>query len=163
MEWFRKIVEGSFDENGNIRLETLLSDFNREFAGNAVIKAKYDEDMANLSKSSNEEKAALLSEIERLKANEKKILRDSAVDIALTKAGAKNIKAAKALLEIGDEADQGEIEDMVKALKEGEDTSFLFEKKTEFFGRYPEDGDDSGEISLDDMSYSEMLRFINGD
>ncbi|MDN6108341.1 MAG: phage scaffolding protein [Lactobacillus sp.] len=58
------------------------------------------------------------------------IKKDSAIDLALTQAGAKNIKAAKALLD-GDKLDLSDdgvkgLDDQLKALKENE--SYLFEQ-----------------------------------
>lgn len=153
MEWFKKIIEDATDENGNINIDILVKEFNTEFKKNAVLKSRYDEEISRIE----EEKDG---EIQRLKENERRLLRESAVDLALTKAGARSLKAAKALLEIEEDADEETINDKIRSLAENEESSFLFEKNEEFFGSRPDEGADEGSKSLDEMSYSEMCRYL---
>lgn len=60
----------------------------------------------------------------------------NAIELALTQHGAKNVKAVKALIDVdkvkvSDSGDKVEgLEDQIKALTTGADTSFLFETKT---------------------------------
>lgn len=80
---------------------------------------------------------------------------NNAVEMALAGAKAKNIKAVKALLELDKAELDGDkvrgLEEQIKALKEADDTKFLFEaetaKKPEFKGFNPGESKDPSKSS----------------
>lgn len=92
-----------------------------------------------------------------------------ALERALTKAGAKNIKAVKALLNIEKaELEGGEIKGInaqIESLKKAEDSSFLFESKNtetpKFVGVAPSEG--SGKPAMLDpsnMKYDDFCKYV---
>ncbi len=97
---------------------------------------------------------------------------DNAVDLAIYKAGGKNLKAIKALISfneitIDDEVVTG-LDEQIKALKENENTKFLFEDKESLMikGATPVTGERTQGISKSDfqkMSYKERLEIYNKD
>lgn len=97
---------------------------------------------------------------------------DNAVETALVGAKAKNIKAVKALLELG-KAELNEdgtvkgLAEQLKALAESPDTGFLFEaeqkKRGSFKGANPAEGGDgapAGGKEPKDMSYDELCAYL---
>lgn len=97
---------------------------------------------------------ALTKQIEQLQAENKATKVNAAVEMALTIAKAKNIKAVKALLEnldtaeIGDDGKVKGLDDQITKLKSGEDTKFLFaedakNKPPKMKGMTPADGGDN--------------------
>lgn len=103
-------------------------------------------------------------EIKRLKV-------DTAVELALSTAKAKNAKAVKALLDLekAELADDGTVkglDDQIKKLVEGVDTGFLFDTsapKKDFKGFKPgETGDPkpSGDKEPKDMDYDELCAYL---
>lgn len=168
MEWFKNIIEKSYDENGSINIEILVKEFDKEFSKNAVSKIKYDEALKEIQEKDNQikelegvEVEKLKAEVESLKNNEKEIIKNNAIEMALIKAGAKNLKATKALIQLDDEFNEEELKKQIESLTQGEDSSFLFEKNTGFFGSSPEESSGSLEKSFDEMSYSEMCAVMN--
>lgn len=137
--------------------------------------AERDKQLKELNKSIGNE-ADLKTMIENYqKANEelKQQLKQNeinyALERALTKAGAKNIKAVKALLNIEKaELEGGElkgINEQIENLKKAEDSSFLFElKNTEtpkFVGVAPSEG--SGKPAMLDpsnMKYDDFCKYV---
>ena len=110
------------------------------------------------------------------KAHEDEIKRlriDTAVELALSAAKAKNVKAVKALLDLekAELADDGTVkglEDQIKKLASAADSGFLFEqqdpKKKDFKGFKPgESGDPagaSGGKTPQDMTYDELCAYL---
>ena len=97
---------------------------------------------------------------------------DSAIDMALTNAKAKNKVAVKALLKDLDKAEileDGTIKglaDQIKTLSEAEDSKFLFEevKTPTFTGATPAPSSDkqiTGQVDTSKMTYSEMVKYLN--
>ncbi len=174
MEWFKKIIEMAADKNGSIEIEVLIKEFNREFGKNAVIKSRYDELLAENEKIKTEIKEkndilaqyekidiqAMKDEIEALKQKQKDIIKDNAIDLALIKAGARNIKAAKALIELDGDFDENLLNEQIKNLAQDENSSFLFSKNSDLSGFMPAQGESENEKSIDEMSYSEMCRYL---
>lgn len=82
----------------------------------------------------------------RLSAEKSCLELELEICMALHKAGAKNIEAARALIDrdailaVG-QADYVSLDDRIKALKENEDTSFLFESKKRSCGFVPHQPD----------------------
>lgn len=103
-------------------------------------------------------------------AAEMKALRvDSAVNAALSKAGAKNLKAAKALLDLenAELAEDGSVkglDDQIKALTEAEDSKFMFgSPKPKMKGaKAGEQGaeDDDQKVDTSKMSYEELCAYL---
>lgn len=92
-----------------------------------------------------------------------------AVERTLTKAGAKNLKAVKALLDLTNtEINNGEIKDLekqIEQLKKADDSSFLFESKTvetpKFVGVAPSEG--SGRpvtAKAENMTYEQLCQYL---
>lgn len=107
----------------------------KKSAGDNEALTKQIEDLQNSNKEASKKYA---DEIKELKLN-------AAIDSALTGAKAKNITAVKALLndlKLNDDGTVTGLEDQIKALKSGKDTSFLFEaeqKGSQLKGMKPED------------------------
>lgn len=163
MDWFKELIEKSYDEEGNISLEGLVKEFDKAFSQNAVSKLKYDEVLAEVKEKGEKlteyEKInidELMAENERLKEREKQITENNAIEMALVKAGAKNLKAAKALIQIEGDFSEEKLKEQIESLTHGEDSSFLFEKSGIFYGSGIEESGGSVEKSFDEMSYSEM-------
>ncbi|MCM1296511.1 MAG: phage scaffolding protein [Muribaculaceae bacterium] len=105
------------------------------------------------------------AEIKRLKI-------DTAVDLALSAAKAKNVKAVKALLELenAELAEDGTVKglaDQIKKLAESPDSGFLFDtgkQKQQFTGFKPGEGGDGGAPAggkePKDMTYDELCAFL---
>lgn len=163
MDWFKELIEKSYDEEGNISLEGLVKEFDKAFSQNAVSKLKYDEVLAEVKEKGEKlteyEKInidELMAENERLKEREKQITENNAIEMALVKAGAKNLKAAKALIQIEGDFSEEKLKEQIESLTHGEDSSFLFEKSGSFYGSGIEESSGSVEKSFEEMSYSEM-------
>lgn len=101
----------------------------------------------------------------------KKLKLDNAVDSALTAAKAKNVKAVRALLDLGkaELSDDGTVkglDEQIKALKAADDSKFMFESsgKPKMKGaKTGEDGTDDGDGKPDTskMSYDELCQFLS--
>lgn len=101
----------------------------------------------------------------------KRIKVDTAVELALSAAKAKNVKAAKALLEL-DNAELAEdgtvkgLDEQIKKLAESPESGFMFEtgkQKQNFKGFKPgESGDPkgSGDKAPSEMSYDELCAYL---
>jgi hypothetical protein len=100
--------------------------------------AKRDADIAELNKAT-EGNEALQAQIEKLQseyaadkekleATVKKTKQDAMVNLALTKAKAKNSKAVKALLELGDDFSEEDLDEAIKVVQEEND--YLFKQET---------------------------------
>lgn len=109
-----------------------------------------DTQIENLKKTAGDNEA-LTKQIEQLQAENKAARVDAAVQLALTVAKAKNVKAVRALLEGLDKAefaDDGTIKglsDQIKKLQNAEDSKFLFEEQQKPAtpkGATPADGGD---------------------
>lgn len=152
MEWIKEILSKYTGEDGKFDLDGATKEIRTEFPKNAVPKADFNEKAQKL-KAVNEDLTAANELVEQLKASNsgnddlqkqiddyKKQLenvtaerladrKNAAIELALTKAGAKNITAVKALLkadelEMTDEGVKG-LEDKVAALKK--DEGYLFQ------------------------------------
>ena len=93
--------------------------------------------------------AANKADVERLTSENKQIRINAAVEQALLMAKAKNVKAAKALLnlegaELAEDGTVKGLDDQIKELREAEASGFLFEApvNAEFKGVTPRDGRD---------------------
>lgn len=140
-----------------------------------------DKQIESLKKSTGDAET-FKAEIERLQGENKaakekyesdlKALKISnAIDSALTGAGAKNLKAARALLDMEKITVDGDnikgIEDQVKALLKGEDSAFLFNVKPDGGATAPKgmkaaegSGKPAGNKSYNEMTYSERIAFL---
>ena len=129
-----------------------------------------DKQIENLKKTAGDNEA-LTKQIEQLQAENKTAKVDAAVQLALTVAKAKNVKAVRALLEGLDKAefaDDGTIKglsDQIKKLQTADDSKFLFEepaKPTTPKGTTPADGGDDKPKGGDPskMNYDELCAFL---
>lgn len=120
----------------------------------------------------NEELKKQISDMQELqKAKDKeyadniaKIRLDNVLDIALMGAGAKNNKAVKALLnldgaKIGEDGKIVGLEEQLKALREANDSSFLFEEIKVPKGSNPA-GNGEKKINFNEMTYSQMEKYL---
>ena len=129
--------------NGNFIPKTRFNEINTELKQTKDLVKERDGQLETLKKSVGDSEE-LKKQIEQLQndnkakdeahANEIKQLKiDTAIDKALADAKAKNTKAVKALLELGDDIEIGEdgtikgLDAKIKALTEAEDTKFLFD------------------------------------
>ena len=129
-------------------------------SGDAESLKKQIETLQAANKQKDSEHAA---EIKRLKI-------DAAVDAALTAAKAKNLKAARALLELdkAELSDDGTVKglaEQIDKLKAGDDTKFMFDAsgKPKLKGaKTGEDGidDGDGKPDLSKMSYDELCAYL---
>ena len=137
-----------------------------------------DKQLAELKKS-NGENEELKKQIETLQAENKdakakyelelkQLQITNAVERELIASGAKNTKAVKALLNLENAEMDGDtvkgLADQIKALKENEDSKFLFAEKqitTPPSGvKAGEGGDKGGQKAVKDMNYSERVAFL---
>lgn len=130
-------------------------------SGDAESLKKQIETLQAANKQKDSEHAA---EIKKLKV-------DAAVDAALTSAKAKNLKAARALLdldkaELSDDGTVKGLAEQIEKLKAGDDTKFMFDAsaKPKMKGAKTgeegvEDGD--GKPDLSKMSYDELCAYLN--
>ena len=92
----------------------------------------------------------------------KTILKNMAASYALLAAGAKNVVAARALIDtnlIEVNLQTGEaqgIDEQIEALKKGEDTYFLFENDNAYV---PQEG--NGDMDTDNMSYKQLCEYFD--
>lgn len=129
-------------------------------SGDAESLKKQIETLQAANKQKDSEHAA---EIKKLKV-------DNAVDNALTAAKAKNLKAARALLDLdkADLADDGTVKglaEQIEKLKAGDDTKFMFDTsgKPKMKGaKTGENGKDDGDDKPDlgNMSYDELCAYL---
>ncbi len=143
--------------------------------------AERDKQLEELKKNSGDADA-LKAQIEKLQGENKEAAKKYAADLkalqvgnaverALTAAGAKNIKAVKALLTDLDKAEMdGEdvkgLADQIKKLKEGEDTKFLFGENNITGAKAGQKGNGNNTITKADfakMSYKERVELYNND
>lgn len=130
-------------------------------SGDAESLKKQIETLQAANKQKDSEHAA---EIKKLKV-------DAAVDAALTAAKAKNLKAARALLdldkaELSDDGTVKGLAEQIEKLKAGDDTKFMFDasakpkmKGAKIGEEGVEDGD--GKPDLSKMSYDELCAYLN--
>ena len=132
----------------------------KKSSGDSEALKKQIEQIQSDNKKKDEEHAA---EIKRLKI-------DAAIDTALTEAKAKNLKAAKALLDMEKITlnDKGEItglSEQIKSLTGSKDTSFIFDSKGGAFkgAKHGEDGHDDGDGKPDfgKMTYAELAQYLS--
>lgn len=98
------------------------------------------------------------AEIEQLKIN-------SAVDMALTKAGAKTLKACKALLDnnnikLDNEGNITGLDEQIKSLSEAEDTKYLFNTETFKGAKVGNSGNDTEPADTSKMNYTELCAYM---
>lgn len=137
--------------------DTQLTDLQTKAAGNESLQAE----ITKLQTANKEASEKYESELKQIKVN-------SAVDLALTNAKARNLKAAKALLDLSEvELDeQGNIkglEEKIKSLTEDEGTKFMFDSgEVQITGTTPGGTANLGENKPDTskMSYSELVAFM---
>lgn len=103
---------------------------------------------------------------DKFEADLKQMKISNAIDSALTGAGAKNIKAVKALLDLEKIKLDGEnvtgIDDQVKMLLSAEDSKFLFNVKTEnqLTGMKAAESNTTAEKPVSEMNYSERVAYM---
>ncbi len=151
------VPKGEFDEvvSQKERLEVEVSE-----------KGALLEDFGRFKDESSVKESEYLALVDRLKA-------ESAVELALSRAGGKNLKAIKALINMGDISvdESGNIlglDEQMEKLLGDENTAFLFEDKDEISikGATPVVGEKTQGISKSDfqkMSYKERLEIYNKD
>ena len=127
-----------------------------------------DTQIENLKKTAGDNEA-LTKQIEQLQAENKAAKVDAAVQLALTVAKAKNVKAVRALLEGLDKAEFAEdgtikgLSDQIKKLQTADDSKFLFEeqkKQTTPKGATPEDG---GDDKPNTMTKADFMKLSTSD
>lgn len=122
---------------------------------NEALTAKITE----LETTNKEAEAKHKKELNALKIN-------AAVDMALTKSGARTMKAVKALLDMDSikldkDGNVTGIDEQIKSLTEGEDTKYLFNTEP-FKGASVgnSEGEPTGGKNIDDMTYTEMEAYL---
>lgn len=162
------IPKARFDEvnNAKIHAENTVKERDKQIeelkaaSGDAESLKKQIETLRATNKQKDSEHAA---EIKKLKV-------DAAVDTALTVAKAKNLKAARALLdldkaELSDDGTVKGLTEQIEKLKTGDDTKFLFDSsaKPKMKGaKTGEEGVEEGDKKPDfsKMSYDELCAYL---
>lgn len=164
------IPKARFDEvnTEKKRLETTLAERNTELevlknsSGDAEA---LKQQITQLQEQYQQKDAAHAAEIAQLKL-------DAAIDAALTDAKAKNHKAVKALLDLEnallqDDGSVKGLEDQLKALKQAEDSKFMFEDSTKQKpnlkgAKTGESGNEDGDKKpdLSSLSYDELCAYL---
>lgn len=139
--------------------EAILELYNQEI-NNFVSKADYDalnEQLGSLEQDNRAEIEKHRAEIESLKIN-------NAIDMALTNAGAKTLKACKAMLDMNgirlskDGSITG-LNEQIKALTEGQDTKYLFNTEV-FKGAHIGSSNEDIPLNVDDMNYTQLCAYM---
>lgn len=179
-ELAKKVAEASAEELKGFIPKTRFDEVNTEKKNLETAKVTLEGQLETL-KNSTGDFESLKKQIETLQqenktkdethaAEVKQLKIDSAVDKALTDARAKNSKAVKALLELG-EAELGEdgtikgLAEKIKALTEAEDSKFLFETDTKkgvkgFKPGEKKDGVPDGKVDTSKMTYDELVEYL---
>ena len=167
-------IDSIMEENGK-DIEAAKGELTAVTAERDQLKAQVserDQQIEGLKKTAGDNEA-LTQQIEQLQAENKAARVNAAVDMALTLAKARNVKAVRALLEGLDKADLSEdgkvkgLEEQIRKLQTGDDTKFLFEdpKPAAPKGTTPADGGDdkpAGTTKADflKMSSKEQMAYI---
>lgn len=139
-----------------------------------ALVAERDKQIEGLKKSTGDNEA-LKAEIEKLQGENKAakekyesdlrtIKINNAIDTALTSAGAKNLKATRALLDMEKITIDGDsvkgVDEQIKSLVKGEDTKFLFNDSTPKGTKAGEPKPSDGNKPYSQMTYSERVAYI---
>lgn len=189
LEWLKTILGENYSEE----IDTAVSG---EIGKNFVSKSNYDqrntaykdlqkqiaerdtqlEELKKVDATKLQEEIAKLQNTNKTAAAdyEKRIAemkKEYAVDTALTKANAKNIKAVRALLdtskiELKEDGSLTGLNEQIEALSKAEDSSFLFgsgKEKTHIDGFHPAQGMNTGEGKTDisKLSYSQLSKYMS--
>jgi len=114
--------------------------------------------IAALQEANKAQKAEFEAQIQSIKVN-------SAIEAALTKAGAKNIKAARALLNtetisLDEKGEAVGLNEQIEALKGDEGSSFLFAVQGAE-GFTPGQGTNPPEVDTSKMNYTQMCAYLD--
>ncbi len=131
-----------------------LKDIEKNVGDNETLKKQIETLQADNKTASEKYK----NEITQLKIN-------SAVDMALTKAGAKTLKAVKALIDIDkisvdESGNVTGVEEQIKGLAEGEDTKYLFNSEAFKGVSVGSGGQEPEAADISKMSYTEMCAYL---
>lgn len=134
--------------------DTQLKNISKNVGDNEELKTQIEK-LQNDNKTATEK---YQSEITQLKIN-------SAVEMALTKAGAKTLKACKALLDtenikLDKDGNITGLDEQLKSLTEGEDTKYLFNTETFKGATIGSGGSDTETLDTSKMNYSELCAYM---
>ncbi|MSS77176.1 phage scaffolding protein [Anaerococcus sp. AGMB00486] len=141
-------------------LKTENENFKNQVASaNEQIEAFKDMDIESIKASAEEYKNKYEQAQIKAKEDMDNITLNNAIDLGLVNAGSRNLKAAKALLDIDSLKDSKNLNDDLKAQIEGlkESDSYLFKTEEEPKQRSMGKSGSIGEKELKDMTYEEML------
>ncbi|MDU7164182.1 MAG: phage scaffolding protein [Anaerococcus vaginalis] len=128
-------------------------------SANEQIEAFKDMDIESIKASAEEYKNKYEQAQIKAKEDMDNITLNNAIDLGLVNAGSRNLKAAKALLDIDSLKDSKNLNDDLKAQIDGlkESDSYLFKGQEEPKQRSMGKSGSLGEKELKDMTYEEML------
>lgn len=128
-------------------------------SANEQIEAFKDMDIESIKASAEDYKNKYEQAQIKAKEDMDNITLNNAIDLGLVNAGSRNLKAAKALLDIDSLKDSKNLNDDLKAQIEGlkESDSYLFKGQEEPKQRSMGKSGSIGEKELKDMTYEEML------
>ena len=134
--------------------DTQLADLKKTAGDNEALKNQ----ITQLQEANKTKDAEMQAEIQKVKRN-------GIDELLLTEAKAKNLKAAKALLESIEESDDAKYEakrrEQIKALTESDDTKFMF-GSIEIKGTEPgEPGEPGGTPDFSKMGYDELASYLS--
>lgn len=129
-------------------------------SANEQIEAFKDMDIDSIKASAEEYKNKYEEAQIKAKEDIDRINLNNAIDLGLVNAGSRNLKAAKALLDIDSLKDSKNLNDDLKAQIEGlkESDSYLFKVEEEQKQRSMGRSQSLGDKELKDMTYEEMLK-----
>lgn len=150
MEWIKEIFKKHVKEDGTVDEEAANKEIDAEFPKHAVVKSDFNDKVSELksanelvdslkkSNKSNENLQTQVADYEKeiasLKEQQAEDRKTAAVELALTQAGAKNNKAAVALLDLEkvEATDSGfkGLEEQIKTLKKEADYLFQSGEQT---------------------------------
>lgn len=146
--------------------EALVSERDKQIEGLKKSTGNSEALKSQIEKLQSENKAAK----EKYEADIKTLKINNAIDSALTKAGAKNLKAVRALLDMEKITIEGDevkgIDDQIKGLSKAEDSSFLFNvvesgnKTPKGMKPHEGSGKPAGKKSYSEMTYTERVEFL---
>ncbi len=154
-----------------------MKEFLKKLGLDDDIAKKIQEESRRRESRAEEKIARLTSEIENMKAEGEKVRlehikeinainKNNAVENALARAGARTLRAVKALIDtdkitIDEDGSVKGLSEQIEALRKNEDTKYLFDTNKGFRGVVVGSGEDEN-ISVEDMNYTQLCAYFEG-
>ncbi len=154
-----------------------MREFLEKLGLEADVTDKITEEIKRREAETDRKIADLTSEIEKMKTEAERVRlehieeinainKNNAVERALERAGARTLKAVKALIDtdsivIDEKGNIKGLGEQIEALQKNEDTKYLFDTNRGFRGVVVGNGEDEN-ISVEDMNYTQLCAYFEG-